>query len=97
MSRQIFRYEFSREIAIEDVQSSLVLAQMAAEGLHGPIDVILDAAFFVDQEEHLCLIDASNPIGRDFSRIFAGFLTREFSADQYFVELLEGDIPQQAA
>jgi hypothetical protein len=97
MSRQICRYEFSRQIAMEDVESSLILTQMAAEGLYGPIDVMLDASYFVDREHHVCEVDASNPIGRDFNRIFASFLGREFAADTYQVALIEGQAAPFAA
>lgn len=97
MTKSEFRYQFAREVNMTDVASSLVLAGMAIEGLHGPVDALLDTHYFMNQEGRTCHVDASTPVGRDFNRVFVGFLSREFPADAYEVELLEGEASPAAA
>lgn len=91
MSKQVFRYTFNKDASMAEVEASLLLAVMACEGLHGQVDVLLDAAYYIDRERKSCEVDASTLIGRDFNRMLTGFLNREFAADEYGVELVEGD------
>jgi hypothetical protein len=46
MSRDIYKYEFSVDIPIQDVEQSLDLSVLTAESLHGRPQVRLDASFF---------------------------------------------------
>lgn len=97
MSNQVIRYTFSKHIPLEEVEASLLLAVMACEGLHGPIDAMLDAQYFLDKSKRECVLDASTQIGRDFARLFNGFLNREFAADEYGVELVSGHCGSEVA
>jgi hypothetical protein len=97
MGQTVFRYTFDRDIPLEEVEASILLAAMGCEGLHGPIDAMLHAGYFLDKSKRACVLDASSPIGRDFNRMFTGFLNREFSADAYCVELVERESTTAAA
>jgi len=86
MSAEIYRYQFERRVPFEDVESSLVLAIMSVESLHGQAQVRLDVAHAVDADKRSCVIDASTTAGRDLNRVFTGFVTREFGADAFSVD-----------
>jgi hypothetical protein len=97
VGQTVFRYTFNRNVPLEEVEGSLILAEMAAESLYGVIDVTLDARFMLDKTKRACVIDASTQVGRDVNRLFAGFLSREFSGDAYSVELVERETVESAA
>lgn len=86
MSAEVYRYKFAPTVPFEEAESSLVLAIMAAESLHGQTQVRLDAAHAVDADKRSCVIDASTPVGRDLNRLFIGFIGREFGQDSFDVE-----------
>ena len=83
MSAEIYRYRFASNVPFEEVESSLVLAIMATESLHGQSQVRLDAGHAVDAEKRSCVIDASTSVGRDLNRLFIGFVSREFGPDAW--------------
>jgi hypothetical protein len=95
MAPDVYRYGFSIDVPVEEIESSIVLALLAAESLHGEAQVRLDAAHFFDTDQRACVIDASTPVGRDVNRLFVGFLRREFGEDAFTVERLnDHPIPQ---
>ena len=85
MSREIYRYEFSNDACIEDVESSLLLAILATENIHGESQTRLDVSHFLDAEKRTCVIDAATLVGQDLNRLFVGFINREFGADSFKV------------
>ena len=89
MTSEIYRYNFVPALPLEDIEASLVLAIMSAESLHGEAQVRLDAAHFLDSDQHACVIDAGTPVGRDVNRLFVGFVSREFGEDAFTVERIE--------
>ena len=89
MPSNVYRYKFARTVAMEDVESTVVLAIMAAESLHGEAQTRLDAAHFLDPAMRACVIDAGTPVGRDLNRLFIGFVSREFGPDSFDVERIE--------
>lgn len=91
MSKELYRYTFTAIVPWEDIEASLVLAVMATESLHGESQVSLDLAHFFDKEGRACVIDAGTAVGRDFSRLFVGFLRREFGDDSFRVDRV--DVP----
>ena len=94
MSAETYRYKFTPSVSFEEVESSLVLAIMATESLHGQSQVRLDAAHAVDAAKRSCVVDASTPVGRDINRLFTGFIGREFGPDAFTVERIEDPIHQ---
>ena len=85
MTKELYRYEFQPDVPLEEVEASLLLALMASESLHGESQVRLDASHFLDPDRRACLIDAGTLVGRDFNRLFIGFLRREFGEDSFGV------------
>ena len=89
MTKDLYRYAFTAEVPIEEVEASLLLAVLATESLHGEAQTRLDAAHYLDPAKRACVIDAGTPVGRDLNRLFTGFLSREFGADMFVVERVE--------
>jgi hypothetical protein len=86
MAKDLYRYWFTSEAPIEEIEASLVLALMAAESLHGEAQVRLDAAHYFEPGRRACVIDAGTAVGQDVNRLFVGFLRREFGEDAFRVE-----------
>jgi hypothetical protein len=86
MGKELYRYSFEPDVPPEDIESSLLLAILATESLHGEAQVRLDAGHVFDPTKRVCVIDANTPVGRDFNLIFVGFLRREFGEDAFRVE-----------
>ncbi len=87
-----YRYVFPRQVPIEEVEATLLLALWGAECLHGEAQVRLDAAHAFDLDARACVIDAATPVGRDVNRLFVGFLRREFGPDSLRVERVASDL-----
>jgi hypothetical protein len=97
MSACKYRYEFTPEIALEDVEASLVLAILSVESLHGETEVQLSASHLLDAAARSCVIDAVDPVGRDLNRLFVGFLMREYGKSSFQVRrLMEAGVPAAA-
>lgn len=99
MTKELYRYAFTPDAPIEEVEASLLLAILATESLHGESQVRLDAAHYFDPAKRACAIDAGTPVGRDLNRLFTGFMGREFGPDAFTVERVHDHIhePQEAA
>jgi hypothetical protein len=85
MNRDIHRYAFKPSVSAEEIENTLLLAVLAAEGLHGQARVRLDASYCFDDKNHACVIDASSDVGRDICRMFTGFAIREFGEAAFSV------------
>jgi len=90
MTRELYRYTFTPDVPLEDLEASLLLAVLATESLHGEAQVRLDAAHYLDPAKRACVIDAGTPVGRDINRLFVGFLSREFGEDAFRLEPVDG-------
>lgn len=86
MNHELYRYSFTSDVPIEEVEASLLLAILATECLHGEAQTRLDAAHHLNAIKRTCAIDADTPVGRDINCLFTGFLSREFGADAFTVE-----------
>ena len=89
MTKELYRYAFTADVPIEEIEASLLLAVLATESLHGEAQVRLDASHYLDPTKRACVIDAGTPVGRDINRLFVGFIGREFGADAFRVERVE--------
>ena len=96
MSKRIYRYQFSALVALADVESSILLAEMAIESIHGESDSELDLGYFLHREKRQLIVDATTEVGRDFNRILVGFFRREFTGNDFTVERVD-EIPVKPA
>ncbi len=83
---EVYRYQFSPAVPVEEAQASLLLALLAIEALHGAAAVLLDVAHEFDVHGRTCWIDASTGVGRELSRVYCGLLRREFGEGGFTVE-----------
>jgi hypothetical protein len=86
MSDELYRYRFQPSVPLKELETTLLLAIMATESLHGQAQVRLDAGHCLDRDRRACVIDAATPVGRDLNRLFVGFALREFGEDAFRVE-----------
>ncbi len=86
MNSQVYHYKFYPEVALEDVEDSLMLSALAAECMHGRSLIRLDAKFRLDLKKRSCVIDAGTEVGRNIAKIFTGFITRQFGEEAFKVE-----------
>ena len=89
MAPVIYRYRFDERVPLQDVEETLFLGVLAAEGLHGVARVAMDASHALDKERRACAIDATSDVGRDLARIFTSLLLHEFGPDAFRVEAVE--------
>ena len=91
MARELYRYNFDSKIPFREIEESMLLAVLAAEGFHGRSLVRLDASFSLDRTKRSCVIDAATDVGRSIARIFTGFISHEFGEGAFKVERLGAD------
>ena len=89
MGKTLYRYTFTPDVPIEEVEASLLMAVFATESLHGEEETRLDAAHYLDPTKRACVIDAGTRVGRAVNRLFTGFIEREFGPDAFTVEHLK--------
>lgn len=95
--RRVYRYTFARHVPADEIETTLVLAFLAVESLHGASEARLDAGHAIDARRRRCVLDGGTPVGRDLCRILTGFVSREFGDDNSRVERLDGAAPAPAA
>lgn len=88
MTTDLYRYHFADHVVAEEIEATLLLSLFALESLHGESQVRLDAAHHFDAQRRTCVLDAGTDVGRDFNRVFVGFLRREYGEDAFRVERL---------
>lgn len=75
MDKETYHYSFQPDADMGQVEETLLLATMAAEGLHGRSRIQLDAAFRCDTKARTALVDASTEVGSAIARIFTALLS----------------------
>jgi hypothetical protein len=81
-----YRFAFNPEVSMQDVEDFLLLAVLAAEGLHGQARVRADVAYGIDEAKRACAIDGSTQVGQDVAAIFIGFVQCVFGPGAFRVE-----------
>lgn len=96
MPKEMYRYAFTADVPLEEIEASLLLAVFATESLHGESQVRLDVTHFLDTDRRACVVDAGTAAGRDFNRLFVGFIRREFGEDTFQVERVDSSMAPAA-
>lgn len=86
MPQAVYRYVFDASVSLQELEETLLLAIIATESLHGESQARLDLVHTFDAQNRAVVIDASTEVGRDFSRLFVGFVSREFGSRSFQVE-----------
>lgn len=85
-SQSTYRIVFQRDLPVEAVEDTLMMAVMAVECLVGRPALKLEASFRLDKKLHTCTVDASTPAGQHIARVFVGLMAREFGEGSFTVE-----------
>ena len=85
--KTIHRYRFEPDVPLEEAETTLVLAIIAAEALHGQAEVRLSLRYLFGEKKHACVIDGDNEAARHVILIFTQFLIHEFGENAFQVTL----------
>ena len=88
---QGYKYKFLSRAALEEAEKTLLLATLAAEGLHGASRVRMDAVYVVDQTLFTIVVDAATAVGEDIASIFTAFVAEELGQNKFIVKRLNGE------
>jgi hypothetical protein len=86
MSSDSYSYRFPPDVDMEQVEEVLLLATMAAEGLHGRSRIQLDASYCCDAKAGTAKIDANSEVGAAIARIFTALLSTTIGEAAFRVE-----------
>lgn len=86
MMNEMYCYAFPDGADMKTIGETLLLATMAAEGLHGRTRIQLDAAFKCDPSARTAQVDASNEVGAAIARIFTALLSATIGEPAFKVE-----------
>lgn len=78
MREQYVRFLFGKTAPMDEVEKTLRLACLAAESLHGPQRVRLEAKYRIHRSKRTCSIDSSSEVGLTLALIFGGYARCEF-------------------
>ena len=85
MQPVIYRFEFDEPVPMTDVEATLHLAILGAEGLFGESSVRMDGAYSIDEKRRVCVVDARNEVGRSICQLLTGYLVKELGPDAFRV------------
>lgn len=83
-----YRYQFRRDIDLRDVEDTLLLARLAAEGVFGEARVRMDSTFRIDRDARTVTMDAVGAVGRIVNAIFTVYAIKEFGRTAFTVRRL---------
>ena len=83
MNETVYRYQFEPDVPMEEAETSLIMAIVAAEALHGQPAVRLSLRYRLSEERRACVIEGDNEIARQVVLIFTQFLLRQFGDDAF--------------
>ena len=78
MSQDVYNFAFDDSVSMLDATSTLLLALVAVESLHGSVAVRLQCRFHCDAKRRMLHIHTSTDIGNQLARIFSGFAFRSY-------------------
>ncbi len=83
-------FRFRPEVDFDGVQSSALLATLAAEAIHGRTCVRLHARYRIDSESRRLHCDTETPVGETLASVFTLLASRTLGEDAFVIESLEG-------
>ena len=90
MPSDAYRYQFSENVDLRDVEDTLLLSVLAVEGIHGEARVRMDAHYEVDKAVRTVAIDSRTEVGRHLNAVFTSFVIREFGPGAFSLQRSEG-------
>ena len=86
MNRLVYKFNFSKDIPVDDIEDSLMVAALAAEALHGRAAMKIDLMFQFNKKSRICVVDAETQVGCDIARILTTFITKGYGESSFDVE-----------
>lgn len=86
MTCESYCYAFRPGTDMEQVEEVLLLATMAAEGLHGRARIQLDASFLCDLKARTAEVAVGTEVGDAIARIFTALLSTTIGEPAFKVE-----------
>jgi hypothetical protein len=80
-----YKYQFRPDIGLRDVEDTLLLAFLAAEGVFGEARVRMDGSYSPDREARALTVAASTIIGQVVNAIFTAYIIKEFGRGSFTV------------
>jgi hypothetical protein len=93
MKGSSYHYTFAEAVPTAEAELTLLLALLGVEALHGESQTRLDARHAFNGPERTVTIDAATAVGRDWNKLFAGYLAAEFGAGSFTIRPA-GHVPQ---
>ena len=85
MRPSVFKFTFDRDVPMDGVEETLVLALVVVQILHGDARARLGLAHYFDRRKRYCNVDASTAEGQDLSKLLAGLFSREYGPEAFCV------------
>lgn len=89
MAVDVFRFQFTRDVPLDEAEMTLHLAMYAIEGLYGVARVRLDVSYYVDEPRRVIIVDGTKRVGAALVRVFANLLVREFGDEAFEVRRVD--------
>ena len=80
-----YRYQFGKGTDLREVEDTLLLAFLAAEGIFGEARVRMDGCYCEDHNGRALTVDASTPVGQIVNAVFTAYIIKEFGRDAFVV------------
>ena len=95
MDGKHYVFTFQDSVPMVGVEETLLMAVVAAEGIHGRARVRLDAKYTTNAEDRTCAVSAQNDVGQSVAKIFTELLVLEIGEGAF--EVSDGDSVQRCA
>ena len=84
-----YKYQFKKHIDLRDVEDTLFLAILAAEGLFSEALVTMNSNYQQDRDAGTITLDADTLVGQIVNTIFTTYIIKEFGSDGFTVQRLK--------
>ncbi len=95
MNAPTYRFRFSDVTELDEAESTLHLAILAAEGLFSEALLRVSFSYRRDEEEHCLHINGGNEISETVVRIFTSFAIKEFGSTAFTVSATPSGQPAE--
>lgn len=85
MTSETYEYAFGPQADMSQVEETLLLATMAAEGLHGRARVRLEAGFRCDPASRTARVEGGTDVGEAIARIFTALLASTIGEQSFSI------------
>jgi hypothetical protein len=87
-----YKYQFREGLDQRDVEDTLLLAFLAAEGVFGEARVRMDGSYSQDREARTLTVDACTAVGQVTNAVFTAYIIKEFGRDSFTVRRLAEEV-----